>query len=137
LRGEIVNTNFYTHELAKLFSKCPYNGDERCSCKKCQCVRRNRESAKLSQDRKRSALEQVEGFKQRIAELEERETGQDRQLEELEQQARREAERNVQLEEENLMLRSLLLEMKANPSIKVLMMQTIEPLSKVLDSHLD
>lgn len=137
LRSEIVSTNFYTHELTKLFSKCPYNGDERCSCKKCQCVRRNRESAKLSQDRKRSALEQVDGFKRRIAELEERAAEQERQVEEVEGRARREAERGVQLEEENLMLRSLLLEMKANPSIKVLMMQTLEPVSKVLNSHLD
>ena len=42
-------TNFYSSEMSKLFNKCPFNGDERCDCKKCQCVRRNRESAKLSQ----------------------------------------------------------------------------------------
>lgn len=35
--------------MQKLLKKCPYNGDECCNCKKCQCVRRNRESAKLSQ----------------------------------------------------------------------------------------
>lgn len=49
LRSEISNTNFYATEMTKLFNKCPFNGDERCNCKKCQCVRRNRESAKLSQ----------------------------------------------------------------------------------------
>jgi hypothetical protein len=58
-------------------------------------------------------------------------------MEELEGRVRREAERNVLLEEENLMLRSLLLEMKANPSIKLLMMETLEPVSKVLNSQLD
>lgn len=35
------------------------------------------------------------------------------------------------------MLRSLLLEMKANPTIKLLMMETLEPVSKVLNSQLD
>lgn len=45
--------------MTKLFNKCPFNGDERCNCKKCQCVRRNRESAKLSQEKKRNAVEQV------------------------------------------------------------------------------
>ena len=45
--------------MTKLFNKCPFNGDERCSCKKCQCVRRNRESAKLSQEKKRNAVEQL------------------------------------------------------------------------------
>jgi hypothetical protein len=60
-------TNFYTSELAKLFNKCPFNGDESCACKKCQCVRRNRQSAMLSQYKKRSAVEQVEEYKKRIA----------------------------------------------------------------------
>lgn len=69
--------------------------------------------------------------------MEQRGAEQDREIEELEGRVRREAERNVLLEEENLMLRSLLLEMKANPSIKLLMMETLEPVSKVLNSHLD
>lgn len=55
----------------------------------------------------------------------------------MEGRVRREAEKNVLLEEENLMLRSLLLEMKANPSIKLLMMETLEPMSKMLNSQLD
>jgi hypothetical protein len=50
---------------------------------------------------------------------------------------RRETEKRMQLEEENLMLRSLLMEMKSNPSIKMLMMQTIEPISKALNSQLN
>ena len=58
--------------MQKLFKKCPYNGDECCKCKKCQCVRRNRESAKLSQEKKRNAVEQLDPLKKRIAELEKR-----------------------------------------------------------------
>jgi hypothetical protein len=34
------------------------------------------------------------------------------------------------------MLKTLLKEMKANPNIKMLMMQTIEPVSKVLNNDL-
>jgi len=52
--------------MTKLFNKCPFNGDERCNCKKCQCVRRNRESAKLNQEKKRNAVEQVEQMRKRI-----------------------------------------------------------------------
>lgn len=48
-RTQTNDTNFYTQEMQKLLKKCPFNGDERCDCKKCNCVRRNRESAKLSQ----------------------------------------------------------------------------------------
>eukprot|EP00178_Gracilaria_changii_P024044 TRINITY_DN7257_c0_g1_i1.p1 TRINITY_DN7257_c0_g1~~TRINITY_DN7257_c0_g1_i1.p1 ORF type:complete len:102 (-),score=7.37 TRINITY_DN7257_c0_g1_i1:166-471(-) len=66
-RTEASKTNFYAHEMTKLFNKCPFNGDERCSCKKCQCVRRNRESAKLNQEKKRNAVEQVEQMKKRIS----------------------------------------------------------------------
>lgn len=39
---ETNSSNFYTQEMQKLLKKCPYNGDECCDCKKCQCVRRNR-----------------------------------------------------------------------------------------------
>ena len=49
IRSETSSSNFYTAEMNKLLNKCPFNGDDRCNCKKCQCVRRNRESAKLSQ----------------------------------------------------------------------------------------
>lgn len=52
--------------MQKLLKKCPYNGDERCDCKKCNCVRRNRESAKLSQEKKRNAVEQIGPLQQRI-----------------------------------------------------------------------
>ena len=58
--------------MQKLFNKCPYNGDERCNCKKCLCVRRNRESAKLSQEKKRNAIEQLDPLKKKIEELERR-----------------------------------------------------------------
>jgi hypothetical protein len=52
--------------MQKLLKKCPFNGDERCKCKKCNCVRRNRESAKLSQDKKRNAVEQLGPMQKRI-----------------------------------------------------------------------
>ena len=65
-RNEANKTNFYAHEMNKLLNKCPFNGDERCNCKKCQCVRRNRESAKLNQEKKRNAVEQVEAMKKRL-----------------------------------------------------------------------
>lgn len=41
----------------------------------------------------------------------------------------------MELQEENLMLRTLLKEMKSNPNIKQLMMQTIEPVSKILNNE--
>ena len=65
-RQEQPKTNFYANEMTKLFNKCPFNGDERCSCKKCQCVRRNRESAKLNQEKKRNAVEQVDSMRKRL-----------------------------------------------------------------------
>jgi uncharacterized coiled-coil protein SlyX len=130
----IGKSNFYATEMTKLFNKCPFNGDERCNCKKCLCVRRNRESAKLSQEKKRNAVEQVESYKKRIAELEERERIQDKKIGDWDQKYKRLAKRNVELEEENLMLKSLLKEMKANPNIKQHMMQTIEPVSKILNN---
>lgn len=66
------STNFYTQEMQKLLKKCPFNGDERCKCKKCNCVRRNRESAKLSQEKKRHAVEQLGPMQKRIEVLEKR-----------------------------------------------------------------
>ena len=41
-RDSVNQTNFYTQEMQKLLKKCPFNGDEKCDCKKCNCVRRNR-----------------------------------------------------------------------------------------------
>lgn len=122
IRNEISKTNFYTHEISKLFNKCPFNGDDRCDCKKCQCVRRNRESAKLSQEKKRNAVQQVEQFKKRIAELQESNRQKDKKM--------------LQLQEENMMLKSLMKEMKQNPNMKSLMMETIEPVSKILNNEL-
>ena len=83
-RNEVTNTNFYTNEMTKLFNKCPFNGDERCNCKKCQCVRRNRESAKLNQEKKRNAVEQVDQMRKRISQLEENERSYERKVSELE-----------------------------------------------------
>lgn len=39
---EQKKSRYYLESLDRLMNKCPFNGDERCSCKKCQCVRRNR-----------------------------------------------------------------------------------------------
>ena len=67
MKREAANeTNFYTQEMEKLLKKCPFNGDERCNCKKCNCVRRNRESAKLSQEKKRNAVEQLGPLQDRL-----------------------------------------------------------------------
>lgn len=81
--------------MTKLFNKCPFNGDERCNCKKCQCVRRNRESAKLSQEKKRNAVEQLDTYKRRIAELEEGEKAKDRKIGEWESKYKKLSKRNV------------------------------------------
>lgn len=70
--AEAHEPNFYVQEMQKLLNKCPYNGDDCCMCKKCQCVRRNRESAKLSQEKKRNAVEQLNPLKIRVKELESR-----------------------------------------------------------------
>jgi hypothetical protein len=104
-------TSFYASEMQKILKKCPYNGDKKCDCKKCQCVRRNRESAKLSQEKKRNAVEQLEPMKERMMELE---------------------ARNQQLEEENIILKELLNQLKCNPEFKSILMNTIEPMSKIL-----
>ena len=80
--------------MQKLLKKCPFNGDERCKCKKCNCVRRNRESAKLSQEKKRNAVEQLGPMQKRIEILE---------------------KRNEQLEEENHILKKIIGEIKKNP----------------------
>jgi hypothetical protein len=69
--------------------------------------------------------------------LEEKSTEQEQTINELEGRVKREAEKRMQLEEENMVLRSLLMEMKSNPNIKMLMMQTIEPISKALNSQFD
>lgn len=100
--------------MQKILKKCPYNGDKKCDCKKCQCVRRNRESAKLSQEKKRNAVEQLEPMKERILDLE---------------------MRNKQLEEENTILKGLLNALKSNSEFKSLLMNTIEPISKIINDN--
>ena len=69
--------------MTKLLKKCPFNGDAKCDCKKCQCIRRNRESAKLSQEKKRNAVEKVECLMMRVAELESREQGYIQKIQQL------------------------------------------------------
>ncbi|KAL4442831.1 hypothetical protein ABPG74_010720 [Tetrahymena malaccensis] len=53
------SSNYYLKTIDKLLNKCVFNGDEKCDCKKCQCIRRNRNSAKESQKKKREALQQI------------------------------------------------------------------------------
>lgn len=110
-REDTQQPNFYAHEMNKLLNKCPFNGDERCQCKKCQCVRRNRESAKLNQEKKRNAVEQVDQLKKLVEQLEEQDKLSKRKIDEL--------------EEENMMLKELLKEIKLNPTLKSIMRQTI------------
>lgn len=40
--------------------------------------------------------------------------------------------RNKQLEEENIILKELLNQLKANPQFKSILMNTIEPMSKIM-----
>lgn len=79
-------------------------------------------------------MDQFEAMGRRVEALERREKAQELKIKELEAIGKREAEVGVELEEENLMLRTLLLEMKMDPNIKLLMMQTIEPVSKALNN---
>ena len=108
--------------MNKLFKKCPFNGDERCNCKKCQCVRRNRESAKLSQEKKRNAVEEVEGLRKRVKELEERDKTYLAKLGEL--------------EEENMLLKRLLKELATDPKVQTRVQEAMEPISKAINNQL-
>ena len=114
--------NFYASEMTKLFKKCPFNGDERCDCKKCQCVRRNRESAKLSQEKKRNAVEEVEGLRKKVAELEEKDAAHNEKIK--------------QLEEENMLLKRLLKEMAQDPKGRMKIEEVMEPISKVINNQI-
>lgn len=100
--------------MQKLLKKS-YNGDESCNCKKCNCIRRNRESAKLSQERKRNAVEQLAPMQNRIYELE---------------------RVNRQLMEENLILRGMVQEFNAyTVKREVNFYSAFEEMSKILHNR--
>ncbi|CAD8067266.1 unnamed protein product [Paramecium sonneborni] len=50
---------YYAKLIEKIKNKCKSKEDEYCNCKRCQCVKRNRDSARESQKRKREALEKI------------------------------------------------------------------------------
>jgi hypothetical protein len=45
--------------IEKIKNKCRSKEDEFCNCKRCQCIKRNRNSAREAQKRKREALEKI------------------------------------------------------------------------------
>ena len=63
------SSNYYLKMIEKLKNKCVYNGEDECNCKKCQCIRRNRNSAKESQRKKRDALEKIGPLREAYDEL--------------------------------------------------------------------
>ncbi|CAD8152433.1 unnamed protein product [Paramecium pentaurelia] len=50
---------YYAKLIEKIKNKCKSKEDEFCNCKRCQCVKRNRDSAREAQKRKREALEKI------------------------------------------------------------------------------
>ncbi|CAD8163603.1 unnamed protein product [Paramecium octaurelia] len=105
------SSNYYLKMIEKLKNKCVYNGEEECNCKKCQCIRRNRNSAKESQRKKREALDKIGPL----------------------QDAYEELQKKVKvIENENETLRQLLTEVFKHPTVSVLSPEFIEPLTKVI-----
>lgn len=91
------SSNYYLKMIEKLKSKCVYNGEEECNCKKCQCIRRNRNSAKESQKKKREALEKLGPLQDEFDKLQ---------------------KKVKQLETENQYMTSLLFDVFKHPSVE-------------------
>ncbi|CAD8169974.1 unnamed protein product [Paramecium octaurelia] len=105
------SSNYYLKMIEKLKNKCVYNGEEECNCKKCQCIRRNRNSAKESQKKKREALEKIGPLQDEYDKI----------------------KKKVQsLEKENQVITKLLLDVFRHPSLEKLASQFIEPLTKII-----
>ncbi|CAK84554.1 unnamed protein product (macronuclear) [Paramecium tetraurelia] len=105
------SSNYYLKMIEKLKNKCVYNGEEECNCKKCQCIRRNRNSAKESQKKKREALEKIGPLQDEYDKI----------------------QKKVQsLETENQVITKLLLDVFRHPSLEKLAAQFIEPLAKII-----
>ncbi|CAD8175158.1 unnamed protein product [Paramecium octaurelia] len=105
------SSNYYLKMIEKLKNKCVYNGEEICNCKKCQCIRRNRNSANESQRKKREALEKIGPLRD--------------SFEELKKKVRR-------VENENENLRQLLTNVFQHPQVSKLASTFIEPLTKII-----
>ncbi|CAD8154675.1 unnamed protein product [Paramecium octaurelia] len=105
------SSNYYLKMIERLKNKCVYNGEENCNCKKCQCIRRNRNSANESQRKKREALEKIGPLQDAFEEL-------------------RKKVRVVQNENENL--RQLLINVFQHPQVSKLASTFIEPLTKII-----
>ncbi|CAD8150696.1 unnamed protein product [Paramecium octaurelia] len=50
---------YYAKLIERIKNKCRSKEDEFCNCKRCLCVKRNRDSAREAQKRKREALEKI------------------------------------------------------------------------------
>ncbi|CAD8063628.1 unnamed protein product [Paramecium primaurelia] len=108
----VKNTsNYYLKMIEKLKNKCVYNGEEICNCKKCQCIRRNRNSANESQRKKRDALEKIGPLQDAF--------------EELKKKVKR-------VENDNENLRHLLTNVFQHPQVAKLASTFIEPLTKII-----
>ncbi|CAD8079380.1 unnamed protein product [Paramecium sonneborni] len=105
------SSNYYLRMIEKLKNKCVYNGEQNCSCKKCQCVRRNRNSANESQRKKREALEKIGPLQDAFEEIQKK-------------------VRKVENENENL--RQLLTQIFQDPQVSKLASSFIEPLTKII-----
>ncbi|CAD8191463.1 unnamed protein product [Paramecium pentaurelia] len=108
------SSNYYLKMIEKLKNKCVYNGEEECNCKKCLCIRRNRNSAKESQKKKREALEKIGPLQDEYDKI----------------------QKKVQsLEKENQVITTLLLDVFKHPSLEQLASQFIEPLTKIISDQ--
>ncbi|CAD8091536.1 unnamed protein product [Paramecium sonneborni] len=105
------NTNYYLKMIEKLKNKCVYNGEENCKCNKCECIRRNRNSAKESQRKKREAFEKIGPLQDALEKLKIK-------------------VRIVENENENL--RQLLINVFEHPQVLGLASTFIEPLTKII-----
>ncbi|CAK61900.1 unnamed protein product (macronuclear) [Paramecium tetraurelia] len=105
------SSNYYLKMIEKLKSKCVYNGEEECNCKKCQCIRRNRNSAKESQKKKREALEKIGPLQDEFNKLQ---------------------KKVKHLETENQYMTTLILEVFKHPSVEKIASQFLEPLTKII-----
>ncbi|CAD8196185.1 unnamed protein product [Paramecium octaurelia] len=105
------SSNYYLKMIEKLKNKCVYNGEEECNCKKCQCIRRNRNSAKESQKKKREALEKIGPLQDEFNKLQ---------------------KKVKHLETENQYMTTLILEVFKHPSVEKIASQFLEPLAKII-----
>ncbi|CAD8055978.1 unnamed protein product [Paramecium primaurelia] len=108
------SSNYYLKMIERLKNKCVYNGEENCNCKKCQCIRRNRNSANEAQRKKREALEKIGPLQDAFEEL-------------------RKKAKVVQNENENL--RQLLTNVFQHPQVSKLASTFIEPLTKIISDN--